>query len=385
MATIDEVEIEGARMETDTHDRSIDNGDFNNGDSNSEEGFDDDDHEVGLIQNMMGIAPESHTSVVDPANTIGIDGPEDMGNVDFRNLSREDLMKYHFVDREVAFTFYNWYARLRGFSARKSSLLRSKKGVPIQQTLVCYRQGQKEKRTVDVNRPRRRSRKDAWCGCQALCRVHIDYYSGRWYVIYINDSHNHSLVNDKHVGLLPCHRGMDDGDIVQMNKMRNAGIGNSKIYGTFATEMGGYDRVPFFKEDMHNEVQRERRKRPGDAKGVLAHFRQLKKSDPSLYWKHLANDDGRLLHLFWADGHNQRDYSIFGDVLAFDATYKKNKYKCPFVVFSGVNHHNQIIIFASVIVSNEKEDTYVWLLQQLLTAMKGKIPIYVITDGDPAM
>ncbi|XP_057445052.1 uncharacterized protein LOC130737317 [Lotus japonicus] len=199
MAIIDEVEIEGAGIETDTHDRSFDNGDFDNGDSDSEEGFDDDDHEGGTDSEHDGDDSgesedneygsqsehddndghgsndeESHTSVVDPANTIGIDGPEDMGNVDFRNLSREDLMKYHFVDREVAFTFYNWYARLRGFSARKSRLLCNKKGVPIQQTLVCYRQGLKEKRTVDVNRLRRRSRKNVRCGCQALCRVHID-------------------------------------------------------------------------------------------------------------------------------------------------------------------------------------------------------------------
>jgi hypothetical protein len=31
---------------------------------------------------------------------------------------------------------------------------------------------------------------------------------------------------------------------------------------------------------------------------------------------------------------------VFGDVVAFDAAYKRNKYMCPLVVFSGVNHHN---------------------------------------------
>jgi hypothetical protein len=73
-------------------------------------------------------------------------------------------------------------------------------------------------------------------------------------------------------------------------------------------------------------------------------------------------------------------------VVAFDATYKKNKYKCPFVVFSGVNnHHNQTIILATAIVSNEVKGTYVWLLEQLKAAMKGKTPISVITDGDVAM
>jgi len=56
------------------------------------------------------------------------------------------------------------------------------------------------------------------------------------------------------------------------------------------------------------------------------------------------------------------NYEIFGDVLAFDATYRKNKYNCPFVVFSGVNHHNQTIVFVTGIVTRGTEETYVWLL-----------------------
>lgn len=79
------------------------------------------------------------------------------------------------------------------------------------------------------------------------------------------------------------------------------------------------------------------------------------------------------------------DYLVFGDVVAFDATYGKNKYRCPVVVFSGVNNHNHTIVFASVVISNETEDMYVWLLEQFLEAMKGKAPTSVITDGDMAM
>jgi len=81
----------------------------------------------------------------------------------------------------------------------------------------------------------------------------------------------------------------------------------------------------------------------------------------------------------------RKDWSVFGDVLAFDATYKRNKYLCPVVVFSGVNHHNQSIVFAAAIVANETKSTYVWLLQQLLEAMGGKSPLSVINDGDLAM
>jgi len=56
-----------------------------------------------------------------------------------------------------------------------------------------------------------------------------------------------------------------------------------------------------------------------------------------------------------------------------------------FVVFSGVNHHNQIIVFGAAIVTDETEETYVWLLQQFLEAMKGKAPCSIITNSDLAM
>lgn len=58
---------------------------------------------------------------------------------------------------------------------------------------------------------------------------------------------------------------------------------------------------------------------------------------------------------------------------------------CLFVVFSSVNNHNQTIVFATALVSKENEDTYVWLLEQILEAMERKPSISVITDGDLAV
>lgn len=74
------------------------------------------------------------------------------------------------------------------------------------------------------------------------------------------------------------------------------------------------------------------------------------------------------------------NFEIFGDVLAFDATYRKNKCSC--VIFSGVSHHNQTIIFATCLISDEMEETYVWVLEQFLDVMKGKAPASVIIDDD---
>ncbi|CAK8540948.1 unnamed protein product [Lathyrus sativus] len=107
--------------------------------------------------------------------------------------------------------------------------------------------------------------------------------------------------------------------------------------------------------------------------------------DDMMFWRHIVKEDGTLEHLFWCDGIGCTNYSIFGDVLAFDATYRKIRYNTPLVMFSGVNHHNQNIIFASATVGDEIEESYVWLLETFLEAMGGKYHVYVITDSDLAM
>jgi len=53
--------------------------------------------------------------------------------------------------------------------------------------------------------------------------------------------------------------------------------------------------------------------------------------------------------------------------------------------FLGVNHHNHKILFGTSIVTRETEETYVWLLKQLLSAMKSKHPFSMITAWDLVM
>ena len=117
-----------------------------------------------------------------------------------------------------------------------------------------------------------------------------------------------------------------------------------------------------------------REEHTSDASGALKYLHDLRKKDPMMYVSYSADEGSRLQRLFCCDAESQLLYEVFGDVLAFDATYKKNKYLCPFVVFSSVNHHNQTIVFGAAIVTDETKETYVWLLEQFLEAMKGKTP-----------
>ncbi|KAJ1400492.1 MULE transposase domain [Sesbania bispinosa] len=136
--------------------------------------------------------------------------------------------------------------------------------------------------------------------------------------------------------------------------------------------------------DMYNEIVKQRRMEVSDARAALSYLQKLCSIDGDMFWSHIV-DEGRLKHIFWCDGRSQSDYKVFSDVVAFDATYRRNKYMSPLVVFAGVNNHNQTIVFGSALLVNEIGETYVWLLKEFLCAMNGKIPISIITDGDLAM
>ncbi|RYQ91188.1 hypothetical protein Ahy_B09g097090 isoform D [Arachis hypogaea] len=145
---------------------------------------------------------------------------------------------------------------------------------------------------------------------------------------------------------------MSEADIMQMMNMLKSEISTSQIFGLLANQAGGYEFVGYSPRDMYNEITRQRRQIPGDAARVLKKLEDMRLKDPQLYFKSCQDSRGLLRNLFWSDGISQLDYQLFGDVIAFDAIYKKNKYSCPLVIFNG-----------------------------LMFAMKGKTPTSIITDG----
>ncbi|KAF1892240.1 hypothetical protein Lal_00036601 [Lupinus albus] len=241
-----------------------------------------------------------------------------------------------------------------------------------------YREGFRDKKNELVRKkaPRKKTR----FACLARMRIHIDKEKCDWYVSYFVDDHNHELVGEHYGGMIASNRSMTETDVALMNTMREVGIGTSKIFGSFAGQSGGYRYIGFSKKYMYNQIQKQRRIGNGDAKSALQYLKKQSKSDFAI-----VDEESKLQQLFWADGCSIFDYSIFGDVLTFDATYGRNKYKFPVVIFSGVNHHKQTIVFDAGIVSNETEETYVWLLGNFLEAMNEKHPKCVTTDGDFSM
>ena len=135
-------------------------------------------------------------------------------------------------------------------------------------------------------------------GCEAQMHVHVDRTSGRWHMLEFADEHNHDLLSPMFYGLSRSHSRMTDGQVVKMTSMRDAGISTPKIYGYFASQSGGYNKVGFRKKEMYNQIGKQREVADGDAKAALAYLEKLSSVDPMMYWRHEVDDGGVLLHLF---------------------------------------------------------------------------------------
>ncbi|XP_045789627.1 protein FAR1-RELATED SEQUENCE 5-like [Trifolium pratense] len=318
-------------------------------------------------------------------DTVVIRDMADIKKISLENFHLTDISKYEFASLDVAYKFYCWFAKMSGFSVRKGHVIRNRERHVLQQTFLCSREGFRHSQGLNPEDRQRQQKNTTRCGCMAKCRVHIDIRSRKWYVTVFEFEHNHELLNGTMCGFLPAYRKMAQGDIDEIERNRTAGIRPYQVYGSMANASGGFHKVGFVKKDLYNQVGKQRKEVYSDTCRAVRYLRDLSTKDPLMFVTHSIDLERRLERLFWCDGESRKNYEIFGDVVAFDATYRKNKYNCPFVVFSGVNHHNQTIVFATGIVTRETEETYVWLLEQFLTAMNGKHPLSVITDGDLAM
>ncbi|KAJ1427412.1 FAR1 DNA-binding domain [Sesbania bispinosa] len=235
----------------------------------------------------------------DGVDVYKIDNEMDLKKVPFYSLGEDELKMYHFKCLDVAFEFYNSYAEKRGFAARKWNVVKNKCGEKTHQTFVCFKEGFRQKKHLKRLNCKREPRAMARCGCEAFFRVRFFSDTGRWHVKAFSDDHNHELLGQQFVGMLPAHRKMDECDLLQMNSMRDAGIGVTQIYGLGANQSGGYERMAFRKRDMYNEIEKQRRMQVSDVRSAFSYLRELKSRESEMFWRHTVDAEGRLEHLFW--------------------------------------------------------------------------------------
>ena len=240
---------------------------------------------------------------------------------------------------------------------------------------------------MDGRKRKRRPRAETRCHCNARLEVKLDRSTGLWSVGKFTDNHNHVLARPDEVPFLRSHRKIKDFKKAEILASEAAGVRKHVIIENMTSKVGGYQNRGWVSKDVYNFCSRVKRQliSKGDATIAIDMMQCRKEKDPSFFYEYQQDKKGRLKNLFWCDSQSRQDYQDFGDVVVFDSTYKMNRYGMPFIPFVGLNSHRKTTVFGCAIVSNEKEETYAWVLQTFLKAMCQKKPKSVITDGDTAM
>ncbi|XP_071680210.1 protein FAR1-RELATED SEQUENCE 5-like [Lolium perenne] len=294
-----------------------------------------------------------------------------------------------FPSEEAAFEFYNSYANDNGFSIRLDKVRYSKKITKHRRyrRFLCSREGERDPKLMTEEGHSRRLRPLSRCNCEAHMTVKLNEKLGFWYVDSFDDKHSHTLARADETPFLWSHRKIRDHQKAEILAMGAAGIRKHTIMDSMISRSGWYGGVGYVRRDLYNLCGKEKRKllAKGDAATTIGIMLSRKEKDPSFYFDYDLDEEGRLKRMFWCDSQSVQDYEDYGDVLVFNSTYKMNRYRMPFIPFVGLNNHRRTTVFGCAIVSDEKEETYVWLLQTFLKAMCQKKPLSVITDADSAM
>ncbi|XP_056697959.1 protein FAR1-RELATED SEQUENCE 5-like [Spinacia oleracea] len=240
----------------------------------------------------------------------------------------------------------------KGFGARNKAVVRRKvDGKFTLKNLMCSREGVRQLKYLEKPTRKRPSRLETRCGCQAVIKFRWNPSDDSWFVRDFVGLHDHELP--------VSHRRLSDADKLRIKALINSGVSPSVTMRNLVQQAGGPYKLPFFKKDFYNSCQRIQKEDipDGDTEALFAYLLGKQDIDPGFFLKFTRDEDNALDKLFWCDGMSRNDYRAFGNVIAFDTTYKVNAYH--------KNHHRQSVVFAVSLVSPEKEETFKWILEQL--------------------
>ncbi|KAJ1267451.1 hypothetical protein BS78_07G056900 [Paspalum vaginatum] len=298
-------------------------------------------HEVGLPRRVQYIAIESD-AVVDPY--IGME----------------------FESLESAKTFYYSYASRVGFEARVRQSRKSQDDSLKMLKLVCSRHRYHSGRENNGDDAKRvRALDPSRDGCDALFEI-IRKGKDTWTVSKLVLEHTHEL-NPAPASRVHCVRSQGEVLVIANN-----------FADTRNLLLNGQD-------SQHPREMRYNDLGPEDAQSLFEYLKERQDEDPSFFYAVQHEKNGQSANVFWADAKARMAYYHFGDAVRFDITFRKNKENIPVVIFSGINHYVQPIVFGCALLLDESEASFTWLLEKWLEAMHIGPPVSLLTELNRGM
>lgn len=287
-----------------------------------------------------------------------------------------------FESYEDVYYFYNCYAKEQGFGVRVTNTWYRKSKERYRAKLSCSSAGFKKR--SEANRPRPETR----TGCPAMIKFRLMDYSKRWRIIEVELDHNH-LINPttgkfykshkKHIALVGTKRTLQ----LEPHAAVEEQVQKIRMFRTLIIDADPNSSVDVVDQGMplkslytNHQLKLEK----GDAEAILSFFSQLQLADPEFFYVADINERGCLRNLFWADAKSRVAYGYFGDVVAIDTTCLTGGYRVPLVLFLGLNHHRQSVLFGCGLLAGDVMESYTWLFRAWLTCISGRPPQVIITS-----
>ncbi|XP_074358149.1 protein FAR1-RELATED SEQUENCE 5-like [Apium graveolens] len=221
-------------------------------------------------------------------------------------------------------------------------------------------------------------------------RMYVNYQKKKhhWEVTSLELVHNHGLVSPSKMNLVQRERHINTATHSLIKTLYGSRVRNCQVMNGIGKIHGGNEKVGFNVQHVRNVLRDERKKRfeISDAQAGLDLFHRLNEESGSKYFiRTEVDEENRLKCLVWIDPRCIMAYQNFGDVMAFNTTYRTNRYAMPFVPFTGVNHHYQSVIFGFALMRDEHTSTFEWILRTWLEGVGNNPPLTIITDQDQAM
>lgn len=101
---------------------------------------------------------------------------------------------------------------------------------------------------------------------------------------------------------------------------------------------------------------------------------------------HQKDADDCVTSLFWSNPSSVELMRAFPTILLMDCTYKTNRYRFPLMQMVGVTSTDKTFSVAQSFIMGEKQENYVWVLENLKRVMDtDRLPTVIVTDRDLAL
>uniref|UniRef100_A0A0A9G2V7 Protein FAR1-RELATED SEQUENCE n=1 Tax=Arundo donax TaxID=35708 RepID=A0A0A9G2V7_ARUDO len=292
-----------------------------------------------------------------------------------------------FPTHDAAYEFYSGFARRCGFSIRRHRT-EGKDGVGkglTRRYFVCHRAGSAPAKPLAGAAKPQRNRMSSRCGCQAYMRIGRSAGEGtpEWRVTGFSNHHNHGLLGQDNVRLLPAYRVISGSDKDRILMFAKSGISVQQMMRIMELEKCVEPgNLPFTEKDVRNLIQSFRKVGQEDEESIdlIRMCKNFKEKDHSFKYEFTKDDNNRLENIAWTYASSVQSYEMFGDAVVFDTTHRLAALDMLIGIWVGLNNYGIPCFFGCTLLRKGNQESFAWALQVFLNFMNRKAPQTILTD-----